>query len=193
MGKKIIPLFTSERDEDADYKKFKDSLEDIDIEKAISICKISKDAKGHNTPLAFRMPDISLRIIGEIKSKEKRFECDSDVLRTCHILGLSVISNFLKKGGVIGDALDDCIFALNKANEIVKNEEMYEILGNHTLKSLRQLAKIFKKRRPIFNRKAKEMENELKRVKDLEWKDYLLKEFEKEVSEIKKEMWPEDE
>ncbi len=193
MGKKIVPLFTTEVGEDLDYKRFRDSIEDIDVEKAISICKISKDSRGHSTPLSFRMPDISLRIIGEIKSKEKRFECDSDVLRTCHILGLSVISNFIRKGGIIGDALDDCIFALKKANEIIKNEEVYETLGITTLKNLKQLARMFKKRRPVFNKKVKELENELKVIKDSDWKDYLLKEFEKEVEEIKKETWSEDE
>lgn len=192
MGKKIIPLFTSEQGEEVDYKKFKDTLEDIDVEKAISICKISKDARGHNTPLAFRMPDISLRIIAEIKSKEKRFECDSDVLRTCHVLGLSVLSNFLKKGGVIGDIIDDCIFALKKANDIVKNEEMYEVF-KITKESLKQLIRICNKRRSLFDKKIDEMRKGFKTIRNQDWRDYLLKEFDKEAGEIRRETWPEDE
>ena len=143
MGKKILPLFTSEQSEDVEYKKFKDSLEDIDVEKAISISRVSKDTKGHSTPLAFRMPDISLRVIAEIQSIESRFKCPSDILRTAHIIGLKVLLNYFKENGVIGDSLDDCMFILDKLNEHIKTEEMYEGL-KETVKKLKNLANIFK-------------------------------------------------
>jgi len=192
MSRKIIPLFTSEQGEDVDYKKFRDSIEDIDVEKSISICKISKDNKGHSTPLSFRMPDVSLRIIGEIKSKEERFECDSDVLRTAHIIGIKVLLDHLKQKKVIGDSLDDCLLTLDKLNERIKTEEMYETLKMNTLR-LKNLANIFKERKPVFNKKVEQMEKEFKTIRDTDWRDYLLKEFNKEVKKVRSEIWSEDE
>ncbi len=192
MGRKIIPLFTSEKDENADYERFKDSVEDIDVEKAISICKISKDAKGHSTPLSFRMPDVSLRIIGEIKSREERFKCDSDILRTVHIIGIKVLLDYFKQKKIIGDSLDDCLLTLDKLNERIKTEEMYETLKMTSVK-LKTLAHIFKERKPVFNKKVEQMEKEFKTIRDVDWREYLLKEFNKEVKKIRSEVWSEDE
>lgn len=192
MGKKIIPLFVSDNPEDVEYQRFKDSIEDMDIEKAIGSCKISKDAKGHGTPLSFRMPDISLRIIGELKSKVERFECDSDVLRTIHIVGLKVLLDYLKKGGVIGDHLDDSILTIDKLNEHIKSAEMYESL-KVTFEKIREMSRIYKDRRHVFNKKIELMEKDFNTIRDKDWREHLLKEFHKEVKRIKEEAWPEDE
>ncbi len=192
MGRKIIPLFTSDNPEDAEYQKFKDSIENIDVEKAIGVCKISKDAKGHSTPLSFRMPDVSLRIISEIKSKVDRFECDSDVLRTIHIVGLKSLISFLKKGGIIGDSLDDSFLTIIKLNEHIKRAEMYESL-KVTFDKIKDMSRIYKDRKHVFNKKIELMEKDFISIRDADWREYLLKEFNKEVKKIRSEVWSEDE
>ena len=180
MGKKIEPTFKSENEDDVEKSEFEAMVSKTNFQQCVSICRVSKDKKGHSCSLSFRMPDVSLRIVEEIQSREKRFQSTSDVLRTAHLLGIKDILNQLKENGVIGDHLDDALLAIEILNSHLKTEELNASMRER-LKDLRVLSLIYIKDKDTFDTKIKEMEQTFKAIRDPFWQKYLLDEFKKRV------------
>lgn len=188
MTKKIKPIFKSESEEDIEKSEFEARVANTNYENAVSICRVSKDKKGHSCSLSFRMPDVSLRIVEEILSREKRFQSTSDVLRTAHLLGIKEILSQLKEKGVIGDHLDDALLAIETLNSHLKTEELNASMKER-FNDLRVLSFIYEKDRNTFSKKVREMEKTFEGVRDPFWRKYLLNEFRKRVRLISNGGW----
>ena len=174
---KLRPAFSIDPGEDAQKEAFEEKIADLDYEKAVSICKVTKDPQGHSVTISFRMPDISLRIVEDIKAKEKRFQCPSDVLRTIHLIGIKGILKHLKEKGEIGDSLDDALLALDELNKKFKMELAYQGMKDGMQDKISILRTVYRHDKDAFRRKVKDMEETFSAIRDPFWKEYLLTQF----------------
>jgi len=133
-GKKVTPLFERKWRDDPDIAKYKEEIEKINFSKAMHVCWVSTDSKGHSQSITFRVPPGLARYFSVLISRVPKFKTLTDFVRTAVVLGTKQIKDSIELDEKMEEAINNYFRYLALQNMILEEEIVHSEAKNFILR-----------------------------------------------------------